>query len=349
MIRLRRTPGPLNSGATDRPTGRRLLLTAAAAALSLTACGTTHSADDAGPGSSAPTGSATAAGPITLTDATGATVRLDAPATRVVGTEWNVVEDLVTLGVDPVGVADVKGYQAWDSAAPLKNAPKDIGVRGEPSMDTIAALAPDLIVATDDLSASAVAQLRKVAPVLEVRSADAGDQIGVMTQGLDLIARATGTTQKATAAKQAFDTKLTEARTALKDAGIAGAEYAFGDAYVESNQVSIRPFTGGSLIGAVNERLGLKNAWTVKGDKDYGLATTDVEGLTGLGDVRFAYIVNAVDGDPFADNLAKNAVWKSLPFVKAGQVNRLPDGIWMFGGLASMEAYADAVVDALTK
>lgn len=116
-----------------------------------------------------------------------------------------------------------------------------------------------------------------------------------------------------------------------------------------SNQVSVRPYTSGSLIGAVNERLGLRNAWTIKGDKDYGLATTDVEGLTGLGDIQFTYIANDTDGDPFAGALAKNAVWKSLPFVKDGHVHRLPDGIWMFGGPGSMEAYVDAVVDALTK
>jgi iron complex transport system substrate-binding protein len=42
-------------------------------------------------------------------------------------------------------------------------------------------------------------------------------------------------------------------------------------------------------------------------------------------------------------------VWKSLEFVEKDHVSRLPDGIWMFGGPESMEAYVDAVVDALTK
>ncbi|MFJ2632292.1 iron-siderophore ABC transporter substrate-binding protein [Streptomyces sp. NPDC087422] len=321
---------------------------AAVAALALTGCGTTHSAADESV-KSTDSASASAPGPITLTDASGTEVRLDAPATKVIGTEWNVVEDLVALGVDPVGVADVKGYTDWDKAAPLKNSPKDIGTRGEPSMDTIAALSPDLIVATTDLTSSAVTQLRKIAPVLQIRSADSTDQIGLMTKSLDLIAQATGTTQKATEVKQAFDAKLAEGKKALADAGLAGTPYAFGDGYVQANQVSIRPFTSGSLIGNVNERIGLTNAWKVKGDKDYGLATTDVEGLTGLGDIRFTYIANASDGDPFADTLAKNAVWKSLPFVKAGHVSRLPDGVWMFGGPASMEAYVDAVVAALTK
>ncbi|WP_030863513.1 iron-siderophore ABC transporter substrate-binding protein [Streptomyces sp. NRRL S-37] len=327
---------------------RRLLLTAplaTAAALLLAACGTTEPAADDD------TAAKESAQAITLTDATGAKVELDGPAEKVVGTEWNVVEHLVSLGVDPVGVADVKGYRTWDAAVPLKNEPTDIGTRGEPSMDTIASLKPDLIVATTDLKPDAVEQLRKVAPVLEVKSADAADPIGQMLKNVDLIAEATGTTERAATLKKDFDTKLAEGQKALADAGLDGAEIAFADGYVASNQVSLRPYTSGSLIGAVNERLGLKNAWKQKGDEAYGLASTDVEGLTGLGKVQFAYIGNKDDAssDPFGKELAGNSVWKSLPFVKSGDVHRLDDGIWMFGGTGSMEAYTDALVASLTK
>ncbi|MGQ5228805.1 ABC transporter substrate-binding protein [Streptomyces sp. yara] len=325
---------------------RRLLRTAplaAAAALLLAACGTTEPAADEAPKASAE--------PITLTDASGAEVELDGPAKKVVGTEWNVVEHLLSLGVEPVGVADVKGYKTWDSAVPLTNDAKDIGTRGEPSTDTIAALNPDLIVATTDLQPNAVKQLRKIAPVLEVKSADASDPVGQMLENLDLIAKATGTTEQAATLKKDFDAKLAEGAKALEDAGLKGAEIAFSDGYVVSNQVSLRPYTSGSLIGGVNERLGLKNAWKLKGDEAYGLATTDVEGLTALGAVQFAYIGNEQDAasDPFGNELKNNSVWKSLPFVKSGDVHRLDDGIWMFGGTGSMERYVDALVAALTK
>lgn len=325
---------------------RRLLFTAAtatAAALTLSACGTTEpSADD----------KKKSAATLTLTDATGAKVKLDGPAKKVVGTEWNVVESLISLGVDPTGVADVKGYKTWDTAVPLKNDPKDIGTRGEPSMDTVASLKPDLVVTTTDLPAAAVKQLRKVAPVLALRPADAADPIGQMTENLDLIAKATGTTQQSAKLKENFEAKLAAGKKALADAGLAGTKYAFADGYVASNQVSVRPYTSGSLIGAVNERLGLKNDWTVKGDKSYGLGATDVEGLTKLDeDVRFAYIGNDGDkgSDPFSGVLKKDKVWTSLPFVKKGHVHRLPDGVWMFGGPGSMNQYVDSVVKALKK
>ncbi|MFE5515745.1 iron-siderophore ABC transporter substrate-binding protein [Streptomyces sp. NPDC056529] len=325
---------------------RRLLLTAAtatAAALALTACGTTEPAADKKAEKTAES--------ITLTDSTGTEVVLDGPAEKVVGTEWNVVESLISLGVAPVGVADVKGYKTWDTAVPLKNDAKDIGTRGEPSVETVAALAPDLIVATNDLKPAVVKQLRKVAPVLELKAADGADPIGQMTKNLDLIARATGTTAKADQLKKDFDTKIEDGRKKLATAGLAGARYAFADGYLVSNQVSIRPYTSGSLIGAVNERLGLKNAWTVKGDPAYGLGSTDVEGLTKLGDVHFAYIANEQDpsSTPFGGVLTKDKVWTSLPFVKKGNVHRLPDGIWMFGGPGSMGKYIDSAVGELTK
>ena len=52
-----------------------------------------------------------------------------------------------------------------------------------------------------------------------------------------------------------------------------------------------------------------------------GLGQTDVEGLTAVGATDdFLYIANDADGDDlFADGLADNAIWKSLPFVAGGQ------------------------------
>ena len=98
---------------------RRLLPVAAlavAAAVALTGCGTTEAAS----------GETKSGASLTVTDARGEKVALDGPAKKVVGTEWNVVEMLLTLGVTPVGAADVKGYTAWDTAETLPASTKDI-------------------------------------------------------------------------------------------------------------------------------------------------------------------------------------------------------------------------------
>jgi ABC-type Fe3+-hydroxamate transport system substrate-binding protein len=315
-----------------------LLASAAAAALVLTGCGSTE----------APASSEETTNGITVTDDRGEEISLSSPATDVVALEWNTAENLVALGVMPVGVADVEGYTTWVKSEPLGESVTDVGMRGEPSIDSIAGLAPDLVVTTSDLPESAIAQIEKFAPVLVVRGADASNPIGQMEKNLTNIAVATGTEDKAEDLLAAFDAKVDEGGAALADAGISGEEFVMSDSWATGGQVSIRPFAKGALLSAVTEELGLVNAWAGEGDKDYGLGSTDVEGLTTLGDVHFFYITGG-GVDAYADELANNAVWTSLPFVKSGNVHRLADGIWMFGGPSSMNDYIDAVVAAVTE
>jgi iron complex transport system substrate-binding protein len=313
-------------------------------ALSLTACGTSEEPVE----QTASTGTATS-GPVSVTDARGQTVTLDRPATDVVGLEWGVVENLVTLGVMPVGVADVKGYTSWVKASPLDADVVDVGTRGEPSVDAVVALDPDLVVTTTDLPPNVIEQLEKAVPVLVVRGADASRPIEQMKTNVRLVAQAVDRTQKADELIADFDAAVTAGKKAIADAGAEGRSFAMADGWQQGSTVSIRMFTDGSLVGAVGESLGLTNAWPAEGDPDYGLAQTDVEGLTKLGELEFLYYANDADGgDPFAAGLADNPIWSSLPFVKANHVHRLPDGIWMFGGPASCEQFIDAFVQAVT-
>ena len=326
----------MRRAAVNRPT-IALTAVAAASALLLTGCGTTEDT-----GAEAAEGAA-----ITIVDDRGETIELAAPAEDVVALEWNAAENLVALGLMPVGVADVEGYTTWVKSEELDDTVTDVGTRGEPSIDAIAGLAPDLVVTTTDLPESAISQIEEFAPVLVVRGADASNGIGQMEQNLEHIATATGREAEATELVTAFEQKLADGAAAIEAAGLGGAEFAMSDAWASGGQVSVRPFARGSLLSDVTEQLGLVNAWTGEGDADYGLASTDVEGLTALGDVEFLYIAS-IEQDPYTNELAGNAVWQSLPFVQSGKVHRLPDGIWMFGGPSSMNDYIDAVVDTLT-
>jgi iron complex transport system substrate-binding protein len=322
---------------------RRVTALAAGLLLALTACGSSE------PVETQSDGSPVAAQPVSVTDARNKKIDLPKPAAKVVGLEWGVVENLITLGVMPVGVADVKGYTTWVTAAKLDASVKDVGTRGESSVDAIVALNPDLVITTTDESASTIAQLEKAAPVLVVRGADAKNAIPQMKKNLELVGAAIGKAQEATAANAAFDQAVAEGKKKIADAGKAGEGFTMADGYKQGSTISIRMFTKGSLLGAVAGELGLKNNWTGEGDPDYGLAQTDVEGLSKLGDGSFLYIASTSDGgDVFGGDLAKNAIWKNLPFVKSGSVHRLPDGIWMFGGPKSTEQFIDATVQAVT-
>jgi len=99
--------------------------------------GRTGCADDA---------TATSTGPVSLTDAFGRTVDLAKPAERVAVLEWQQIEDVLTLCVDPVAVADVEGFTLWDTAETLPAGVADVGTRGEPNLDALFATNPDLVV-----------------------------------------------------------------------------------------------------------------------------------------------------------------------------------------------------------
>ncbi|WBQ06648.1 ABC transporter substrate-binding protein [Kribbella sp. CA-293567] len=318
-------------------------LAAAALALVLTACGSSENVTPQANSSSANTQ------PVSLTDARNKKIDLKAPAAKVVGLEWGVVESVITLGVMPVGVADTKGYTGWVSAEKLDATVKNVGTRGESSVDAIVALDPDLIITTTDESPAAITQMEKAAPVLVIKAADAKNAIPQMKSNFELIAQALGRSEQAKTVLADFDKKVADGKQKIADAGKAGTSYTMADGYKEGSTISIRMFSAGSLLGAVANELGLKNAWPDAGDPSYGLATTDIEGLTKLEDGEFLYIANDGDGgDVFGGDLAQNAIWKNLPFVRSGNVHRLADGIWMFGGPKSTEQFIDATVQAVT-
>ncbi|MEU7845797.1 iron-siderophore ABC transporter substrate-binding protein [Micromonospora parva] len=314
-------------------------LIAVVTALTLGACGTTENA--AAPENSAPA----SGGPVTVTDSRGKEITLKAPATKVVGLEWGEVELLVSLGVMPVGVADPKGYGTWVTSAKLDPTVKDVGVRGEPSVDSIVALQPDLVVMEDDRGANMVSQLEKFVPVLVAKGSDATDNLGRMRTDLNMIAKAVGKTTEAQKLLADFDTAIADGKKKIADAGAAGRPFAIADGWKEGSTVSIRMFGQGALVSQIGIQLGLTNAWTGKTDDVWGLGQTDVEGMTVLKDPNTHLFYNASDGeDVFADGLAGNAIWTSLPFVKQGNLHKMPNGIWTFGGPLSGKQYIDELV-----
>jgi iron complex transport system substrate-binding protein len=318
---------------------RTLLAVAAAAGLSLTGCGTTE--EPAGSASNA------AAGPVTYTDARGKPVTLPAPATKVVALEWGEVEMLATLGVQPIGVADIKGYTTWNTAAKLDGTAKDVGTRGEPSVDSIAALKPDLVVMISDSAATLAPQLEKFVPVLVTKGSDASRNLDRMREDFNLIATAVGKTDKAKQVLADFDAAVAAGQKKIADAGGAGKHFAIADGWKEGSTVSIRMFGPGALVSQVGIALGLQNAWTAPGDAVWGLGQTDVEGLNVLKDKDVNFFYNASDGvDVFAEGLGTNAIWKALGFVAQNKLHRMPNGIWTFGGPLSCKQYLDQLVKA---
>ncbi|WP_395727017.1 ABC transporter substrate-binding protein [Nakamurella sp.] len=292
----------------------------------------------------------TATGPVSLTDAFGRTVELAGPAQRVAVLEWQQVEDVLTLCVDPVAVADVKGFTLWDTAETLPAGVADVGTRGEPNMDALFATDPDLVIieastAQDEI----IGQLAAYGvPVLATKGADTADPIGQLTNTFNLIAQATGRQERAQVVVDEFTASLAGAKQAVAGTDAAGKKFVYFDGWVQGGNVSIRPFGQGSLVGELGEELGLTNAWTGEVDPAYGLGQTDIEGMTAVGD---GLLFHTGTEDPDSDvmgELAKNPIWTSLPAVADGHAYGFPAGIWTFGGPRSAQQVLDAYVAQLT-
>ncbi|MFJ3490494.1 iron-siderophore ABC transporter substrate-binding protein [Leifsonia aquatica] len=339
--------------------------TVAAIALTLTACGTTAVSDasTAAPKATsqacADDTTATSTGPVTITDGVGRTVKLDAPAKRVAVLEWQQIEDALTLCVGPVAVADPDGYTTYVSAEKLPKGVVNAGERGEPDLDALYGAKPDLIIVEgfkpDD---EIVTQLEKRdVPVLVTLGANAADPIGNMKSVFTMIAKATGRTQRADVVLKQFDEHLAAAKKKVENVDLPTKSFLFFDGWIESGNVAIRPYGKGALFTALGEQLGMTSAWTDEIDKAYGnggvdpaygLAQTDIEGLTAVGDANLFYSDDKTP-DSYVTELDKSAIWTSLPAVKEGRAHAFPAGVWGAGGPLSNEQAIDAYVDALTQ
>ena len=326
------------------------------AALALASCGqtTTGSADAdtvASPASSSCEDVETSSGPVSLTDSYGREVELDEPAERVAVLEWQQTEDLLSLCVNPVAVADVEGYGTWVSSEELPDGTTDVGTRGEPNLEALFATDPDLVVveaytAEDEI----LQQLAKYdVPVLATKGADTADPIANMKSTFELIAQATGREERADEVLEEFDATLRDAKERVAETDAADTEFVYFDAYLDGANVTIRPFGQGSLMGELGEELGLTNAWTGEVDPAYGLGQTDVEGMTKVGDATFFHTGTT---DPTGDvdgALAENKVWQQVPAVAEDRSYAFPEGVWTFGGPASASQAVEAYVDLLTE
>ncbi|MEU7486955.1 iron-siderophore ABC transporter substrate-binding protein [Streptomyces sp. NPDC042319] len=274
-------------------------------------------------------------------------VALDKPAKKVVTLEWTYTEELRALGVTPVGNADNKGYKTWITAkgADLPKNVTDVGDRNEPSLEKIKALQPDLIVVDDDRSKANLKPLREIAPVASFKYTTK-PQLETMEKNFTELAKAVGKEDKAAEVTKRIDTEAADLKKRLEKADKAGMKYALAQGFTANGSASIRMLTDDAFSAQVLNLAGLKNGWKGKSDA-WGMTTTGVEGLTKVEkDSNFLYVAAKAD-NPFTGELADNAVWKGLDFVKEDKVRALDPGTWLFGGPLSALQVLDEAGKAL--
>lgn len=309
------------------------------AALSLAACG--------GDGNDASAGTAALA----ITDDTGKRVELERPARRVVAIEWESAENVLALGVDPVGVGDREIYRDWVAAGEdLPEGTQSVGTRGEASLEKIASLKPDVIVAGRDGIEKSRAKLERIAPVavFDIAPEPGSDatEWERMTTEVQRLGVLLGKPEAADALLARLERTLHEQRAKVERAGAAGQSVALVQGFTDGKP-SARLFDDGAQLAEVLRRLGLENAFKGKRQR-WGITPAGLEGLRRVAGADWMLTLALPSDDPFRETWSENPAYRRFPVVERDQVVPLGGDTWTWGGPLSAELAARRIAAAVT-
>ncbi|PVE11968.1 iron-siderophore ABC transporter substrate-binding protein [Streptomyces scopuliridis] len=327
---------------------------ALAAALSLAACGSGDSSDS---GSAASDGgdkkAAVATGgkdfaeaakktaaygtdarpgqfPRTITHAMGTTELKKRPE-RVVVLDVGEFDNVVSLGVKPVGYAPTEGDESIPSYLRKgAGSPKSVGTINNLNLEAIAGLKPDLILGSQLRAADKYKALAEIAPtVFSIRPGF------TWKENYLLNAQALDRTAEAKAELAAYD----------KKAAALGTEIGPDKPTVSMVRYMpdrLRLYAKASFIGTILDDVGLPRP------KNQQINDLAVEiSPEKIDDADADWIFTGVYGDPAKtqrDTARSNPLWKNLKAVEAGQAKDVKDETWYLGlGVTA----ADQVLDDL--
>ncbi|MET8327646.1 iron-siderophore ABC transporter substrate-binding protein [Streptomyces sp. NPDC005181] len=255
--------------------------------------------------------------PRTLTHAMGTTELKSAPK-RVVVLDVGEFDNVVSLGVKPVGYAPSEG----DAAIPSylkKDAgnPKNVGTINNLNLEAIAGLKPDLILGSQLRAADKYDQLSKIAPtVFSIRPGF------TWKENYLLNAAALDRTAKAKSELDAYE----------KNAAKLGEDIGPDKPTISMVRYlpdRIRLYAKASFIGTILEDAGLPRP---KNQQINDLAAEISPEKIDEADAD--WIFTGVYGDPKAtkrDTARSNPLWKNLKAVKEGRAKDVPDETWYLG------------------
>ncbi|MFF3849078.1 ABC transporter substrate-binding protein [Streptomyces sp. NPDC002328] len=343
-----------------RRRGPAAVVLALAAALSLAACG--GSSDGADKGSSAAAGDkkAVAQGggefasaaqktaamgtdakpgqwPRTVDHAMGKTV-IESQPKRVVVLDVGELDNVVSLGIKPVGLAPTEGSPELPSYL-KKDAgtPQNIGTINNLNLEAIAGLKPDLILGSQLRAADKYDELSQIAPtVFSIRPGF------TWKENYLLNAAALDKTAEAKAKLAAYDTKV----KAL-DAKLGATKPTVSMVRYLPDGV-IRLYANASFIGTVLKDAGIPRP----ANQDVADLATEVS-AENIDQADADYIFTGVYGDPKATDKSRaqgNPLWKNLKAVKAGHAYDVPDETWYLGlGVTAADQVLADLEQRLTK
>lgn len=261
---------------------------------------------------------------------------------RVVALEWSYVENVLALGMQPVGIADIEGYKSWVKIPlELDASVVDVGTRQEPNLEAIAALDPDLIITSISRATENHDELSAIAPTLifDAYPVDGTTHYEEMVNTFTIMGEALSRQTEAEAVLDAMNSYFETAQAALEAAGRGGETFILSQTFLSSEVPTFRLFTDNALAVHVIEQIGLENAWD-DAPQQYGFSTVDFEAFADIEDTNFFYIAQ----DDYQPTLTASPLWNGLPFVQSERDYWMGGDVWLFGGPLSMEVLVDTVL-----
>lgn len=277
---------------------------------------------------------------ITVTDSLGEH-QLESHPKRIVALNWDLAEQLLELGVTPVGVPNIKDYTTWVVKPAIPESVEDVGTRAEPNMQKLAELKPDLILAASPQK-DLIPRLQTIAPVLYYESYEGtSDSAQEVITHFKHIAQVVDKSELAQTKLDAMNARFSELNQQLTAA--------FGETLPQvlamrfANQTAVYVYTENSTTNYVLKQLGLTPAMPLP-PQHWGISQ---KRITDLQHIKDGYVVYF---GPFSDQqkaqLNKSMLWKAMPFVRNGHVNEAAP-VWNYGGAMSMQYIAESITESL--
>nr|AAG47639.1 iron uptake protein FhuD [Campylobacter jejuni] len=185
---------------------------------------------------------------------------------RIVSLDELSTELLVSLGIEPVGVANLANYRRYIGIGnDLLERSVALGGAQQPNLEAIARLEPDLIVGVAYLHLPLFERLDGLAPTLiyQVSLASAGyDGVAIGEAMLAHLGRLTGRQAQAAAVIREGQQALDAARQSVREQHLQGEPVAV--LYPLVQQGSFIALNQQTLIGSLMNRLEVRSPWTLR-------------------------------------------------------------------------------------
>ncbi|MCL7746231.1 ABC transporter substrate-binding protein [Halalkalibacter alkaliphilus] len=274
-------------------------------------------------------------------------VTLDAPAKKVVVLEWTYAENLLALGMQPAGMADIEGYGDYVNIEPqLDESVTDVGGRQEPNLEAIASIDPDLIIGVSFRHDGMLDQLESIAPTVIFNPYPEDESINLyeeMEITFNEMAKAVGKEAEAQQVLADLEAHYEEAIAKIEAGNLSTNDVILTLAYSGPQAPEIRVFTPHSMASIILEKIGLNNIHEPDQFEIFGSSTFNVEGLVKYEDANYLYTVPDTD-NIYENQLKGNKVWENLSFVEEDRLYDLGADTWLYGGPLS----AGTLVDQIT-